>query len=396
MLRGIFSSETYAETRRPLAEASTLPHWCYHDPEWYAREEETILKREWLCVGRVDQVPSPGDFYTIPVLGHPLIVVRDDAGEVNVLTAICRHRGAVIAEDAQRTRCRAFICPYHGWTYGLDGGLISTPGNPPPLAGVKNFAHSDNGLVRMRSDVWAGFLFVTFDPDAPPLLKNLGDLPALLRNYHVEDMQFTHRDVYEVDCNWKVWLENAFESYHAMIVHRKHMDPANPQVWQHETGAGFISMYSERSAVAYSGLPNLPGLSKKESVGLYHVWVPPTLQLIVTPSYLKYRQYLSEGPEKLRLIENWSFPKSTIGTTEFEETVGPAYYDRYNQIIHEDLSLAPVVQRGLRSGGFKPGRYTLDEYIVHGIGNYVLDRVVGPDEARSRARRASVMLQAAD
>ena len=121
-----------------------------------------------------------------------------------------------------------------------------------------------------------------------------------------------------------MWLENAFENYHVPTIHRKHIDPTKPQNWQFEkTDGAWEAMYSQRSIVAYSGLPALPNLSAKEAGGLYHIWVKPSLQIVLTSSSMKYRQYLPEGPEKLRLIENWTFPKTTIERPEFSETVGP-------------------------------------------------------------------------
>ena len=385
----LFTPEKYAANRLPLAQASALPWWCYVAPEWYEREKETIFKgpdSEWLCVGRVDQVPNAGDFYTLTLLGQPLIVVRDKDGRVNVLSAVCRHRGAVITEG--EGRCRQFMCPYHNWTYALDGALINTPGIPPPMEGSEGFDRAHYGLEAPRTDFWAGFIFVTFNPHPRPLAQALGTLPAFLANYHLEDMRFTHRDIYEVDCNWKVWLENAFENYHVPTIHRKHTDPTKPQNWVFEpTDGAWEAMYSKRSIVAYAGLPVLPNLSEKEAGGLYHIWVKPSLQIVLTSSSMKYRQYLPEGPEKLRLIENWTFPQTTIGLPDFAATVGPGYYHKYSEIIREDLRISPNVQRGLRSQAYQPGRYSLEEYIVHRISNYVLDRVVGPGEPAQRAER---------
>ena len=372
----MFSPESYAATRRPLHQASALPGWCYASPQWYERELDALFRKDWLCAGRVEQIPKAGDFFSIELAGHPLIVVRDDAGEVRVHSAICRHRGAVVTEG--QGRCRAFVCPYHSWTYALDGKLVGTPGNPPPMAGAEGFERSQYGLTPIRAETWGGFIFVTFNEQAKPLLEWLGDLPAFLADYDLENMQWTHKDVYDVECNWKVWLENAFENYHAMTIHRKHMDPNNPQNWQFERTRGpWEAMYSKRSIVAYSGLPPIPGLDEKKASGLFHIWVQPSVQIILTSSYMKFRQYLPQGPEKLRLYENWAFPRSTVALPEFGQLVGPAYYEKYSQIVKEDLQINPVVQKGMRSGAYRPGRYSTEEYIVHRIANRVLDRVIG-------------------
>jgi phenylpropionate dioxygenase-like ring-hydroxylating dioxygenase large terminal subunit len=386
MQTDMFSPQHYAATRLPLHQASPLPGWCYVSPEWHEREMDTLFRKDWLCVGRAERIPNPGDFFTIELLRHPLIVVRDEKGQVRVQSALCRHRGAVITEGAGH--CRAFVCPYHSWTYALSGKLVSTPGSPPPMAGVEGFSMAEHGLVPIRSDIWGGFIFVTFNEDVAPLATWLGDLPQFLEAYDLENMQWTHRDEYVVECNWKVWAENAFENYHAMTIHRQHMDPSKPQNWSFETTRGpWEAMFSKRSIVAYEGLPPIPGLDDRKASGLFHIWVQPSVQIILTSSYMKFRQYLPEGPQKLRLYENWTFPKSTVERPDFNNIVGSEYYEKYSAIVHEDLNINPIVQKGMASGAYKPGRYSPEEYIVHRIANRVLDRVIGPDDAASRARR---------
>ena len=174
-------------------------------------------------------MPNPGDFFTLSLIGQPLIVVRDRENRVNVLSAVCRHRGAVITEG--QGRCRQFMCPYHNWTYALDGELINTPGLPPPMERSEGFDKAHYRLNRITSDDWSGFIFVTFDPKPAPLAQSLGTLPAFLENYKLERMRFVRRDIYDVDCNWKVWLENAFENYHVPTIHRRHVDPGKSQNW---------------------------------------------------------------------------------------------------------------------------------------------------------------------
>lgn len=390
----MFSPAHYAATRLPLHEASPLPGWCYTSPEWYQREIDTMFRKDWLCVGRVEQVPEPGSYFSIEVIGQPLIVVRDEHGDVRVHSALCRHRGAIITEGAGK--CRAFTCPYHSWTYAPSGRLIGTPGTPPPMAGVAGFNPADHGLRPIRSEIWGGFIFITFNAGAEPLLTWLGDLPAFLAGYRLDEMQWTNRDMYEVDCNWKVWLENAFENYHAWTIHRKHMDPKHPQNWRFEKTQGpWEAMFSKRSIVAYAGLPEIDGLEADKAAGLFHIWVQPSLQIILTSSYMKFRQYLPEGPEKLRLYENWTFPRSTIARPDFGDIVGPAYYHKYSEIVREDLGINPNVQKAMRTGAYEPGRFSLEEYIVHRIANHVLDRVVGPDADASRQKREGTALQAA-
>ncbi len=373
-----FSPSTYAATRLPVDEASALPHWCYHDTEWYEKEIEAIFRHDWICVGRAEQIPASGDYFTLELLKQPLVVVRDAGGAVRVHLAVCRHRAAVVAQG--EGNCRAFVCPYHSWTYALDGRLVACPG---PMRQSQAFEREANGLESLRAEEWGGFIFVNFDPEAPSLEISLGDAAPFMANYNLSALRRTHYETLEVPCNWKVWLENAFENYHTATVHRKHVDPANPSRWIfEETDGSFEAFYSERSLVSYGGLPAIAGLSTRQATGMFHLWLKPSLQIILTPTYVKYRQYLPEGPERLRLIESWLFPVSTIEAPSFGEIVNGDYYERYAQILHEDAALVPRVQQGLRSGAYKPGRYSTEEFIVHRIANWVLDKVLAEEPMR--------------
>src|SRR5690606_30935282 len=155
-------------------------------------------------------------YLSIEVIGQPLIVVRDEKKQVRVQSALSRHRGAIITESCGRAR--AFSCPYHSWPYSMSGELKSTTGNPPPMADVQGFKKEDHSLTQIRSEIWGGFIFITFNEQAEPLKQWLGDLPVFLAAYDLENMEWTHRDTYEVECNWKVWLENAFENYHVPTI----------------------------------------------------------------------------------------------------------------------------------------------------------------------------------
>ena len=312
------------------------------------------------------------------LVGRPIIVARNDNGEIRVFSAVCRHRGATVAEEGLGHR-RAFACPYHGWTYSLDGELVSTPGRPAPMEGVAGFDKRNIALDPVRAQSWGGFVFVTYNSSPPPLVDWLGDLPTFLKNYELESMRFTHRDIYEGDFNWKLWLENGFEAYHAPTVHRSQMDPSRFQLWEIEKPDGpWEAMYSRESWVAYDSLPAIRSLTDDQRQTAYHLWVQPNLHLILTPSYMKFRQYFPEGPERMRVFENWTFPKDTIALPEFEAMVGSDYYGKYAVVIDEDRRTFSRVHTGLKSGVARPGRYSLQEHIVHRIANYILDRVVGP------------------
>jgi choline monooxygenase len=367
--------EDVEATRRPLTQASTLAREGYTSAAWYQREVERIFMREWVCLGRADQIPKTGDYFRMDLVGEPVVVVRDTRGTVRAFSAVCRHRGAVLVCDDGH--CSTFRCPYHSWTYSLEGQLLATPGRPHPMDDVENFDRADYGLVQLRVETWEGFVFVNLDAQAPPLHQWLGDLPAKVENYELGALRTTKRFSYEVACNWKVYLENGMEPYHVDTVHRRHVDPTRRRVWtfDEQPGGPYETLNVMASISAIAALPVMDRLTPRERDTTAFVWLQPNTLVILAPTYVKYRLYMPLGPERVRLVEHWCFPSSTIERPDFEATVGPAYYEKYDRIIEDDLVIAPAVQEGLRSRFYRPGRYSPQELVVHKIANYVLDRV---------------------
>ena len=152
------ATEGLKQTKLPLSQASNLPSHCYTSREFYELEVREIFLKEWLCVGRQEQIERPGDYFTIEILNEPLIVVRDMTGDLHALSAVCRHRAEVVVSG--EGNLRAFACPYHGWIYSLKGELLGAP----EMDKMDNFDKSLNCLPSIRLEVWEGFIFINFDP----------------------------------------------------------------------------------------------------------------------------------------------------------------------------------------------------------------------------------------
>lgn len=374
---GIFDPELFRETRRPAMEASGLPGFCYASPEWYAREIERIFLKEWLFVGRADQIPNAGDYMAFEIIGEPVIVVRDQQGQIRAFSASCRHRGTRIVSG--EGHCTVFRCPYHSWTYSLQGELLGTP----EMKQTKNFDRSQYGLVPIRLESWDGFLFITFDPAAPSLAEFLGDLPEVLANYRFADMVCTRRIAYDLACNWKVYVENAMEVYHVAFVHQKTIEEVLPtSVWSTVPSRGsYINLYGAApGSLALLegdvGFPPIDGLGTKELAGSYIPLVYPNTMLGCTVDCAWWLQILPEGPERTKVIVGSCFPKTTAARPDFAE-VAERYYKRWDTTIPEDNWISELQQKGLRSRLTRRGRYSYREDLVHTIANYVLDRVIG-------------------
>lgn len=207
-----------------LESAETLASRYYTDPAVLTLEKERIFRRTWQLVGTLSQpcgeangvkrtVADRGAYFTVDVVGEPVVVVRDSDRTLRAFSNVCRHRAGPIA---QGTGCRnVFQCGYHGWTYTLDGRLIGTP----EVDGVEFFDRSTMGMVSLRCETWEQFIFVNFDRDAPPLSAFLGNIPQLAATFPFAGIQLAERREYMVNCNWKVYVDNFLEGYHIPIVH---------------------------------------------------------------------------------------------------------------------------------------------------------------------------------
>lgn len=365
----------FHETCKDVEHASTLPAACYTSDDWHKKEMEKIFSEEWLCVGREEKVAKKGDFFTVKFGNEPVVIVRDQRGEVRAFFNICRHRGARIAQGSGNTK--TLVCGYHCWTYTLAGDLIVVPGTPDPMIGAADFDRSKYGLLPVRLEKWEGFLFINFSSSAPPLSKWVGGLSDFLANYRLSKM-VVHKELsYDVGVNWKVFVENTMESYHAGFVHRKFLSPDVDQGWRFlNTDGPYEAMYSDKSIMDFGNLPPMEGLDEKQRAGLFHIWVHPNLTIHVASTYMTFRQYIPVNTETMRIHYTWCFHPETIAHPDFPAVV-ENYYRMSVDILSEDIDYVPVVQEGLRARNSLPGRYSPSEYIVHKLAKYVIEKVDG-------------------
>ncbi len=203
----------------PFAQSVSIPSQVYTSKAFLDLEIEHIFKRQWICAGRVDEVSKPGDYFSFDIAEYPIIVLRDEANAIRAMSNVCRHRATLLVSGAGN--CRAFTCPYHAWTYNLDGGLRTAP----YMDRTASFDKTTLALPQYRVEVWQGFIYVNLDENAPPFARNVAGLDALFERHSVADLQFAFRGSMEVACNWKVQVENFCESYHVFQVHPQTIEP---------------------------------------------------------------------------------------------------------------------------------------------------------------------------
>ena len=239
----------------PEAEARCLPGMVYTNPDFFDYEVETFLGKEWHCLGRADEIPKPGNFFTAQLLNEPLIVVRGDEGEIVVLSNVCRHRGMKVAEG--KGSKKTFVCPYHAWQYDRAGVLVHAPHMEARTAELENCS-----LPSFASEVWNGFIYVNLAENPEPLAPRLKKLDELLANYEPEDMRVVGSFEEEWRTNWKCLIENFSESYHLSVVHPRTLRPYTPTEMSRkslsdDSFTAYVANYPEKTKNRGMGSPKL-------------------------------------------------------------------------------------------------------------------------------------------
>ncbi len=205
--------ELRANVATPFARARAMPKSVYTSPEFLALEQRHIFASDWLSAGRADTLHGPGDYLTMQIAGEPIIILRDRDGQLRGLSNVCRHRMSTLLEG--RGHVRSITCPYHAWTYNLDGTLRGAPA----MTLNQGFCKDQIALPMIRVEDWLGWIMVTLNPDAPSPHTQLRDVENLVGYLDMASYKETFRESFRWNTNWKVLAENFMESYHLPVCH---------------------------------------------------------------------------------------------------------------------------------------------------------------------------------
>jgi phenylpropionate dioxygenase-like ring-hydroxylating dioxygenase large terminal subunit len=208
--------QSLESSARDVELAEMLPPACYTDRDFWEFEKEAIFSREWLCVGREAWAKNPGDYFTSAHMGEPIVIVRNREGVLKAMSTVCQHRAMLVVEG--RGNAKAFLCPYHHWSYSLDGELIGAPA----MDKTCGFDPKKVRLGQLKLECWLGFVFVNFDLHAPPLTPRLVALTKVLERYDISNCDEPPHGETWTKCpwNWKVHVENSNDGYHANRLHK--------------------------------------------------------------------------------------------------------------------------------------------------------------------------------
>jgi choline monooxygenase len=342
----------------PLAEAWTIPAPWYIDPRIMDLERRTLFTSSWQMVGRADQVREPGQYITSELAGEPILVVRGSDHVLRGFFNVCRHHAAAIMIEPEG-RTTNLRCPYHGWTYTLEGDLKGTP----DFAGVCNFDRAASGLVPVETALWENWVFVKLERNGPSLEDFLGaDLIGQVHRLGLENLHWMERRHYTLDCNWKVFVDNYLDGgYHVPHLHKGLASVLDYSKYMIENGERFCV---QSSPVVSEETEARTGAVRKGERALYY-WIYPNFMINWYEGVMDTNLVCPRGVDRTEVIFDFYFADISEQARE-QNLASIAVGER---IQDEDVAVCRSVQRGLTSRGYVAGRLSVrreaGEHLFH-------------------------------
>lgn len=354
------------EVLRPFGQSRMLPSSAYTSEEVLAFELERLFAGSWVCVARAEDLPDPGDQTAVQVGEVGVLVVRDLHGALRAFANVCRHRGHELLGAGASARGQSVVCPYHAWSYRLDGSLRAAPA----MREAPGFEPGAHGLAGLPLEEWHGFVMVNASGDAPPLHRHLGALDELVAPYRPERLVAMASHEYRPSANWKVLCENYHECYHCPRIHPElcRVSPPTsgrnydlPGAWV----GGSMDLRERATTMSLdghsAGAP-IQGLDGRRLRTVEYLHLLPNLLLSLHPDYLMTHLIEPLGPASSRIVCTWYFPPEAAERPGFDPAYAVEFWDRTNR---QDWTACESVQRGLANPHFRPGPLAPGEDAVH-------------------------------
>ena len=337
----------------------TLAGEYFTSPAIFAEERERIFRRRWLYAGHASRLAKPGDFFLFDLDHESVVLVRDADGAVRAHHNVCRHRGSRLCLESHGTLPNAIQCPYHAWTYELDGSLRAAPN----MTEVRGFERGEHGLVPAHLAEWEGLLFVHLGERPEPLLEQLRGLEGRFDRWSIRDLVSVHATTYEVDANWKLFFHNYSECYHCPTVH-PHLNKLTPyrntenDLDEGPVLGGAMWMTEKDGSMTIGGArcaPLLSGLGENDRGHVLDYTIFPSMFLSLHPDYVLVHRAESLAPERTRIHCDWYFHPDAIAAPGFDPKPAVEFWDLTNR---QDWELCANAQRGVASRAYVPGPYS--------------------------------------
>jgi choline monooxygenase len=356
-----------------LQDAYTIPAPWYTDARIAQLELQNVFSRTWQSVGRTAQVEKPGQYLTATVAGEPIVAVRGSDGKLRAFYNVCRHHAMTVMNEpfgqAQHMRC-----PYHGWTYNLEGELRGMT----EFEGVCNFDRAQNGLVPVRVETWENFIFVNLDPHTAPLRDFLGALVGLAKPLNFGGLQFVERRSYIQQCNWKVYVDNFLDGgYHVPHMHKGLNSVLD---YTNYTIENVDRCCVQSSPVAVDKSSEASAAATRKGDRAYYFWQYPNFMLNWYEGYLDTNLVIPLGVDRCEVIFDFYFGDTSEAQMSYiRESMGVS-----ERVQQEDIVICDGVQRGLSSRAYQAGRLS----VRREAGEHLFHRLLAADLNDTRAAAA--------
>jgi|CXWL01.1.fsa_nt_gi Rieske 2Fe-2S family protein len=349
----------------PGSSGRMLPREAYTSEcvlEW---EREHLFARSWVCAGRSALVAEAGTRYAVNVAGEAILLVRGDDGALRGFFNVCRHRGHEIMPCGASAKRSAIHCPYHAWTYTLDGELFHTPRFEAPAG----FEMSEHGLIPVRVEEWQGWVFVNASGNAMSLTEHLGAFTQMVRPWEPERLVVGATHEYRSTANWKLPIENYQECYHCSAIHPELCVVSPPESGDnyHESGmwAGGTMVFADHAETmsldGKSGGVMLPGLNSEQLREVIYIGLFPNMLISLHPDYVMTHRIEPISADDTWVECQWLFDPEAVARPDFDPSYAVDFWDITNR---QDWAACEGVQRGLQSRGYRPGPFSMSEDAV--------------------------------
>jgi Rieske 2Fe-2S family protein len=344
----------------------TLPAAAYLDEAVLDWERRRLFSCAWVSIGRADELGPPGSRRAVRVGDDTVLLVRGDDHRLRAFFNVCRHRGHELAPCDAVSSHRSIHCPYHGWRYGLDGALLSTPRFQAP----DGFERVEHGLVPVAVEEWHGWVMVNVDGEAPPVATFLSGIEELVAPYEPERLVVGVTHQYEIAANWKVVAENYQECFHCPNIHPElcRVSPSSSGVnYDGHTGlwvGGWMELMDDADTMSLdgrSGATMLRGLDAVARRRVEYLGLLPNLLLSLHPDYVMTHRLDPVAVDRTAIECQWLFAPEAVATDGFDPSFAADFWDLTNR---QDWAACEGVQRGIASRGYRQGPFGADEDAV--------------------------------
>lgn len=330
----------------------------------------------WLCAGRSGQIPDAGDYFLRQVGNASVIITRDEQGEIRAFHNVCRHRGTLLTSETEGKFNGRIQCPYHAWTYRLDGTLA----NAPHMEKVHGFCEADYPLNAVATSLWDGHIFINLSARPAPFAQYLAGLDQKFKPWRMDELQMVERRVYHLRANWKLIVQNYSECLHCPIVHpllqkQSHYLSGENEPPQPTYLGGSMDLREGVKSLTMDGTTSrcpLPGLSSEDQRHVYYYCLLPNFFLNLHPDYMLTFTLWPRAVDQTEIMCEWHFHPDETQRPGFNPRDAIEFWDITNK---QDWELSELAQRGIGSRGYRPGPYSNREELLLALDRFVLERV---------------------